>query len=192
MKKQISITVYSTFVIMLIFFGCSTTPKTEKEQVQPTSIKSTVWDKNDSETISDSLILSALKADWKKNFSKKGKPIVVVGRIENKSGKDIDVSLLAKDIERSLINSGEVSFIADKPKREVIRTNRKNESDFPDNKKFKKYLKSLKADFFITGDINSNVDSSVVPIEKMYTMNLEIINAKNASVVWKGSQSLTK
>jgi len=189
MKKRNSIIVYSAFVIMLIFYGCSTTPKTEKEQVQ--SHKIAVWNKNDSETISDSLIITALIADWEKNFSKNRKPIVVVGRIGNKSSENIDVSLLAKDIERSLINSGEVSFIADKQKREVIRTNRKNSSDFPADK-FKKYLKSLKADFFIEGNINANIDSSTVPIEKNYTLNLEVINTKKSSVVWKGSQTIVK
>lgn len=177
---------------MLTLFGCSSAPKTGKEQTPTPPTKLAVWDKNDSETISDSLISSALQADWKKNFTTKRKPIITVGKIENKSSEKINVSLLAKDIERSLINSGEVSFIADKQKREVIRNDRKSISDFADNNKFKKYLRSLKSDFFISGNINASADSSVVPIQKNYTINLEVINTKNASVVWEGSQSIIK
>jgi PBP1b-binding outer membrane lipoprotein LpoB len=186
--KNKNLVIYSTFILMVMFFGCSSAPKTEKTS---TVNKPIVWEINDSQSISDSLISSALTADWKKKFTKKRKPIVVVGRIENNSTEKIDVTQLAKDLERSLINSGEVTFIADKQKREVIRTNRKNSSDFPADK-FKKYLKSLKADFFIEGNINTNVDSSVVPIQKNYTLNLEVLNTRNASVVWKGSQSIVK
>ena len=61
-----------------------------------------------------------------------------------------------------------------------------------DNDKFKKYLKSLKSDFFISGDINLSVDSSVVPVQKRYNLDVEIISTKNASVVWKGEQNIVK
>ena len=191
MKNKNLITVYTTFAIMLIFFGCSSAPKSEKEQVPLAPKKIAVWNIDDSQSISDSLILSILNSEWKKNFKKKRKPLIVVGRIENNSTEKIDVTQLAKDLERSLINSGEVSFISDKQKREAVRTDRKNSSDFP-AEKFKKYLKSLKADFFIEGNINANVDSSIVPIRKEYTLNLKMLNAKNSSVEWEGSQSIIK
>jgi len=191
MKNKQSIIAFNIIISIMIFIiGCSPASKTEKDQIIPAKI--IVWDEIDSEIIADSLILISLQSDWNKNFSKKRKPIIVVGKIVSTSDEIIDVSLLAKDIERSLINSGEVTFIADKQKREDIRNDRKNKDDFTDEKKFIKYLKSLKSDFFISGNFNSIVDSTSIPVEKRYTLNAEIISTKNASVVWNGEQDIVK
>ena len=191
MKNKQSIIAFNIIISIMIFIiGCSPTSKTEKDQIIPAKI--IVWDEIDSEIIADSLISISLQSDWNKNFSKKRKPIIVVGKIVSTSDEIIDVSLLAKDIERSLINSGKVTFIADKQKREDIRNDRKNKDDFTDEKKFIKYLKSLKSDFFISGDINLRVDSSAVLVQKKYTLDVEIISTKNASVIWKGEQNIVK
>ena len=191
MKNKQSIIAFSIiFSIVIFIVGCSPASKTEKDQIIPERI--TVWDENDSKTIADSLVLISLQSDWNKNFPPKRKPIIVVGKIKDSSNENIDVSLLAKNLERSLINSGEVSFVASKEMREIIRNDRKNKTDFSDNDKFKKYLKSLKSDFFISGDINLSVDSSAVPVQKRYNLNVEIISTKNASVIWKGEQNIVK
>ena len=191
MKNKQSIIAFSIiFSIMIFIVGCSPASKTEKDQIIP--VKTIVWDEIDSEIIADSLVSISLLAEWNKNFSQKRKPIIVVGKIEDSSNESIDVSLLAKNLERSLLNSGEISFIASKEMREIIRNERKNKADFADNKKFIKYLKSLKSDFFISGDINLRVDSSAVLVQKKYTLDVEIISTKNASVIWKGEQNIVK
>lgn len=176
--------------VILILSSCTPTSETVKDQNIPE--QKLAWDEKDSEYIADTLISSSLFAEWNMNFSKSRKPIIVVGKIENNSDEEIDVSLLAKNMERSLINSGEVSFIASKEMREIIRADRKDQDDFTKTDKFIKYMKLLKADFFMSGTINSQVDSSVIPIQKKYELIVNIINTKNASVVWKGVQNITK
>lgn len=191
MKNKSLLSIYKVFLFILIStIGCSSVSKTEKDQSIPERI--VIWNESDSESIADSLISISLQAEWNKNFSQKRKPIIVVGKMENKSKENIDVSLLAKDIERSLINSGEVSFISSKEKREIIRADRKNFEDFAEKDKFIKYMKPLKADFFMSGVVYSQVDSSVTPIRKKYELSLNIISTKNATVVWEGVQSITK
>ena len=185
-----SLTLAIILIIILILSSCAPTSETVKDKSIP-ELKLN-WNEKDSESISDTLILSSLGAEWNEKFPKSKKPIIVVGNIEDKSEDNIDVSLLAKNLERSLINSGEVSFIASKEKREMIRADRKNFEDFADNDKFIKYMKPLKADFFMSGTIISQVDSSVAPIRKKYELNVNIIYTKNASVVWEGVQSITK
>ncbi|MEN8193512.1 MAG: hypothetical protein ABFS12_11895, partial [Bacteroidota bacterium] len=156
-------------IVFLLFLisGCSSSLKTEKEQVIP------MWAEIDSEIIADSLVQTSLQAEWNTKF-KKRKPIVVVGKIFNESNENIDVSQIEKDIERSLLNSGEISFVASKKKRETIRYDRKNRADFKNEKDFKKYLKSLRSDYFFDGTFNLTVDSTKIPRQKTYTLNLEI------------------
>lgn len=191
MKNRPSLTIYKTFLFVLIsIIGCSPASKTEKSQSIPERL--IIWDESDSESLADSLVSISLQAEWNKNFSMKSKPIIVVGKIVDNSNENIDVSLFAKYIERSLLNSGEVSFIQSKEMRETIRNDRKSKSDFTDNMKFSKYLKSLKSDFFLCGDISLNIDSTIVPIQKRYTLNAEIISTKNASIVWQDEQIIKK
>jgi len=191
MKSKNPLILYSFFLlIMITIFGCSSASKTENAQIIPA--KSTVWNKIDSEIITDSLITISLHSEWNRNFSKKRKPIIVVGKIEDRSNEKIDVSLLAKNLERSLINSGKVSFIASKEMREISRNERKTRNDFTDKDKFKKYIKSLNSDFFMSGDISLNIDSSVVPVQKRYILNIELIDSEKASAVWDGALGITK
>lgn len=178
------------FVIIFLISGCSPSSETVKDKNIPE--RDLTFDEKDSEYIADTLISSSLLAEWNTNFSKKRKPTIVVGKIANESIEVLDVSLIAKNLERSLLNSGEVSFIASKEKRESIRTDRKNQDDFTGKDKFIKYLKPLKADFFMSGQINSQIDSSVSPILKKYELSLNIINTKNATVVWEDVQSIIK
>ncbi len=191
MKKISSLIIYKIFLFVLIsIIGCSPVSKTEKNQSIPQRI--IIWDESDSESLADSLVSISLQAEWNKIFSMKSKPIIVVGKIVDSSNENIDVLLFAKYLERSLLNSGEVSFIQSKEMREIIRNDRKNKSDFTDNIKFSKYLKSLKTDFFLCGDISLNIDSTIVPVQKRYTLNAEIISTKNASIVWQDEQIIKK
>ena len=191
MKSKIPLILYSFFLlIMITIFGCSSASKTEEAQIIPA--ENTVWNQIDSEIITDSLITISLHSEWNKNFSEKRKPIIVVGKIEDRSNENIDVSLLAKNLERSLINSGKVSFIASKEIREISRNERKTRNDFTDKDKFKKYLKSLNSDFFMSGDISLNIDSSVVPVQKRYILNIELIDSEKASAVWDVALGITK
>lgn len=191
MKNTPLLALYKIFLFILIsIIGCSPASKTEKD----TSIqeRNVAWDESDSESVADSLVLILLQAEWNKNFSQKNKPIIVVGKIDDNSNENIDTSLLAKYLERSLLNSGKVSFIADKQKRENIRNHRKNRADFTDNIQFIKYLKLLKANFFLDGELNLSIDSSAIQTQKTYKLDVELLNTKDASIVWQDRVIINK
>ena len=178
-------------VILLVFFvGCSTSTKIEKTEIEQKPLL--IWDTNDSEHMADSLISKLLSSDWDSKISKKRKPILVVGKLNSKSTDSIDAKTLEKNLERSLINSGEVSFISSKEKREEIRYDRRNSSDFEDSKSFSQYLKSLKSDFFLQGNFRVSNDSSDISVKKKYILDVDLLNARDAKIVWKGTNSISK
>lgn len=178
-------------VVLLIFFvGCSTSAKIEKTEITKKPIIN--WDTSDSEHLADSLIIELLSSDWASKNSNKKKPIIVVGKLNSYSVDSIDTKTLEKDLERSLVNSGKVSFISSKKKREEIRYDRRNSSDFEDSKSFNQYLKSLKSDFFLQGNFSASIDSTDTSVQKKYILDVELLNTRDTKIVWESTKSISK
>ncbi len=171
-----------------IFYSCSSVG-TEDSKVD--SINKS-WTEIDSEMIADSIVSKLLVSEWNIKFSTKRKAKLVVGSIEDLTDEKINTDLLSKNIERSFINSGDVTFISSKSKREEVRNNRRNKNDFDGNKEFEKYLKPLKSDFFICGNIKLVIDSVSVPKLKEYKLTLEVIKTKNLESVSTMSEIIIK
>jgi len=176
--SKIKVAFFISIVFLVHFFyGCNATVNISKPEQQ----KIQDWTNEDSQTVVDSLVKQLTDKDWIANLHGK-KSKVVVGKILNKTGEKINTELIEKNVERKLLNDGRFSFIPSKAKLEVIRTKRKHSSDFPDNKKFKKYLISLKTNFFIEGKLNLITDSLKNSLEKKYILSLTVINAKKGKI----------
>ncbi|MCK5087810.1 MAG: hypothetical protein KAQ90_09830 [Melioribacteraceae bacterium] len=176
---------------ILLISGCSASPDTADRTVSEKKIIRT-WTENDSKFVSDSLVSDLFNGDWIIGFSKKRKPVFVVGKIENKSSEKIDTEQFAKDVERNLLDSGEITFVASKEKREIIRDERKDRDDFESDKEFKKYLKSLKADIYLSGNINLTIDTLALPPSKSYKAEINILDIKKYKVVWNEKMEVVK
>ncbi|MCF6270473.1 MAG: penicillin-binding protein activator LpoB [Melioribacteraceae bacterium] len=187
MLKRIIILLVS-LLLLQIFFSCSSVGTTETNIADINKF----WSESDSEVIADSIVNKLLLSEWKTKFTNKRKPKLVIGSIENLTNEKIDTDLLSKNIERSFINSGDVTFISSKDKREIVRSNRRNKNDFNGDKELKKYLKPLNSDFFISGNLKLMVDSVSVQKLKEYKLTLEIIKSKNLESVITMSEIIIK
>ncbi len=186
MLKKIIVLLVSLLFIQ-IFYSCSSLSTTETK----TDVKIKMWNDGDSEVIADSIVNKLLLSEWKTKFTTKRKPILVIGSIENLTNETINTDLLSKNIERSFINSGDVTFIPSKSKREVVRSNRRNKNEF-DDKELKKYLKPLNSDFFISGNFKLVIDSTSISALKKYELTLEIVKVKNLELVSTISEIVIK
>ncbi len=178
-----------TFLLLFLVVGCNSI-SVVKETKKITEDKS--WNVHDSEIIVDSLVNKILNSSWGKKISAKQKPKIIIGRVDNLSRDTINTSLLEKNIERSFLNSGVVTFISSKSKRENIRSDRKRKDDFKSNKKFKKYLRSLKSSFFIDGKFEVTTDSLEGKVNKIYRLSLEVINSKDLKRVYEDAFKIRK
>ncbi len=187
MLKKIVVILIS-FISIQIFISCSSVDTAETK----IGVENKSWNENDSEVIADSIVNKLLLSEWSTKFTTKRKPKLVIGAIEDLTNEKIDTDLLSKNIERSFINSGDVTFISSKSNRELVRSNRKSKNDFNGDKELKKYLQPLKSDFFISGNIKMRIDSVSVPKLKEYKLTLEIIKTKNLESVSISSEILIK
>lgn len=165
-------------LLATIFFSCKSTEVAEVNKLKEVYVEK-YWNETDSELASDSLVNQILEIESIAKTSSKKKPKLVVGSILNLSNEKIDTSLISKNIERSLLNSGKITFVNSKMKREEQRSERKNSIEFANNKEFSKYITNLKADFFIDGKIELKIDSLKNPIGKEYNLILKVFETKN-------------
>ena len=191
MRRIIAIVV----VIMLALpFGCG--GRTVKRVETDTTIDlSGRWNDTDSRLVSEEMIEDVVSRPWIKRFSKKSGgelPVVIVGTVRNMSMEHINVQTFTKDLERSLINSGEVEFVASSSEREELREERKEQAINSREDTAKEHGMEIGADFMLKGSINTILDKQGGKAVMFYQVNLELIDIESNRKVWIGEKKIKK
>ena len=89
------------------------------------------WNDTDARLVAEEMIDDALRRPWLERFSdaQAREPVVIVGRVRNLSEEHIDTTTFIKDIERELINSGAVRFVASAQERDALRDERLDQQE---------------------------------------------------------------
>jgi len=153
------------------------------------------WNDTDSRMVSDAMISDCLKGGWLPKFasSNGGKaPVVIVGTVRNKSHEHINVATFTKDLERALINSGEVEFVASSAQRDEIREEREQQAVFSSEETAKEHGQEVGADYMLKGEINSIKDKEGRKSLVYYQVDLELIHIETNKKVWIGDKKIKK
>lgn len=175
-----------------ILTGCSTSVK-RMEAGEVTDLSGD-WNDTDSRMVSEEMIRDVLGRPWIDRFiSEKGNlPAVIVGSIRNLSHEHINVATFIGDIERELINSGGVAFVASKTERGEIREERQDQELNASNETAKQMGKELGADFMLTGVINTILDTEDKKQVRFYQIDLSLISLADNRKVWVGQKKIKK
>jgi hypothetical protein len=117
------------FVLALVLgtTGCGTSVKRmEAEDVKDLS---GAWNDTDSRLVSEEMIKDALARTWLRDYVRKHReqPAVIVGDMRNLSHEHINMHTFVADIERAMINSGKVRFVASSTERRSVREERRDQ-----------------------------------------------------------------
>lgn len=118
--------------------------------------------------------------------------MVIVGTIRNRSHEHINVQTFAKDLERALINSGEVEFVASAAEREELRDERLDQATQASEDTAKEHGMETGADYMLKGSINTIKDKEGGETVMFYQVNLELIDIQNNKKVWIGEKKIKK
>ncbi len=181
--------------IIFVFIGCTTQPRT----VQRISTDQAVdlsgrWNDTDSRLVAQEMIDDVLRRPWYENFRQRTnrRPVVIVGRIANRSSEHIEVLTFIKDIERELINSGQVTFVAAASEREEIRDERLDQQIEADPATIARLGRETGADFILIGVITSQTDAVEGQRVVSYKVDLELINIESNEKAWIGTKEIRK
>jgi uncharacterized protein (TIGR02722 family) len=191
MKIKLTVVILMT---SLMLWGCASTnvKRVETDKVIDLSGK---WNDTDSRLVSEEMIQDALNRPWHKNFLRahNGKlPVVIVGTVRNRSHEHINTSTFIKDLERALINSGEVDFVADSTQREELRDEIKEQASHSSVETAKEAGEETGADFMLKGEINTIRDKIEGEEVMFYQVDLELIDIQSHKKVWIGDKKIKK
>ncbi len=186
---------FALAVVMLFIVQCAGPTRTVKRvQVDQSMDISGRWNDTDSRLTAQSMVKNILSSPWLQNFIDENgrKPRVIVGKVRNKTSEHLDTEVFIKDIEKELINSGMVTFVASGKERKEIRQERLDQQSYASVETAKELANELAADFILQGAIYSVVDSFEGKKVVLYKVNLELIDIENNAKVWVGDKQIKK
>ena len=112
------------------------------------------WDYDDLKAVSDYLVSQCQESKRLADFTaQKGYvPKVILGEIKTK-GEDIDTSMLVKQLQDALINSGVVDFVSDPSERLALRDEKADQDTHADVGSAKAIDRESAADFMLQGEL---------------------------------------
>jgi uncharacterized protein (TIGR02722 family) len=183
------------FLIALLLTGitgCAT--KVDRVPVNETIDLSGRWNDTDSRLVAKEMINEVFKHSWADDFiAQKGrKPVVIVGTVRNMSSEHLETGVFIKDVERELVNSGKVKFVASSSERGELRQERVEQQQFSTEETAKQLAAETGADFMLKGSIKTQMDTEGRQQVKFYQTDLELINIESNEKVWIGTKKIKK
>jgi len=184
---------FGMFCLGLVVTGCAT--KVERVGVEEKIDISGTWNDYDAMLVSKEMIDSCLKAPWLTRFETKNNrdPVIIVGHVANRSHEHINAQVFVKYLERELLNSGKVVFVASSQEREDIRAEREDQQKgYTDPETMKKMGEEYGADYILIGSVNSIKDEEKRKSVVFYQVNMELVDLETNTKVWMGQKELKK
>ncbi len=176
----------------LVWGGCAT--KVTRTELDKKVDLSGRWNDTDARLVSEEMISDCLAKPWLDAFIMKNgrQPVVIVGTVRNRTGEHIDSRLFTSSLERALINSGKIRFVAMKGDREEIREEKEDQALHAAQTTRKLPDQETGADYMVQGTINSVKDEVEGKYAVLYQANLELVDLTTNEKVWIGQQEIKK
>jgi uncharacterized protein (TIGR02722 family) len=183
---------FTACVLLILLSGCGkTVTRVDADSVTDLSGN---WNDTDSRLVAEEMIQDVLSRAWLTNFSRaQGKsPTVIVGTVRNLSHEHINTRTFIADMERELINSGQVEFVASATDRQEVRDEIKEQDLHASEETRKAMGQEIGADFMMQGSINSIVDAISGEQARFYQIDLTLIELGTNRKVWVGQKKIKK
>lgn len=153
------------------------------------------WNDTDIRIVTSSLIDQCLSSSWIDNYRLKNLgsyPTVIVGRILNKSSEHLDTTIISKKVEMALVNSGEVTTVADFENKADIREEKMDQQYNASAETAAEMGEEIGANYMLQGSVKINVDQINGKMVRTYYIDLELIDIESNVKVWLGTDTVKK
>lgn len=183
--------VAACFLLFLLTACGQTVTRVETDTVTDLSGN---WNDTDSRLVAEEMIQDVLSKAWLNNYYRaNGKsPTVIVGTVRNLSHEHINTNTFVADMERELINSGQVEFVASAVERKEVRTEVKEQDLYASEETRKAMGQEVGADYMLKGSINTIVDAISGEQARFYQVDLTLIELGSNRKVWVGQKKIKK
>lgn len=153
------------------------------------------WNDTDSRLVAEEMLNDCLTRPWYQSSlrAKNGEnPVIVIGQIRNLSTEHLNTQTFINDIQRVLINSGKVDFVANSEERKQLRSEIDDQSGNATDESAKERGQEVGADIMLTGSINAIEDRSGGQQVKFYQIDLELTDLQTHKKLWIGDKKIKK
>lgn len=182
-----------TMLLLPLLFACGT--KVERMDVDVTKDLSGKWNDTDSRLVAETMIQECLNGAWYAKAVKetRGKePVVIVGTVVNDTMEHINTGAFVEELQRALINSGKIEFVASSSERGEIRQERLEQDEYASEATRKAFGQEVGADYMLSGVLSSIVDQEGRKSVVFYQVNLKLINIETNKILWNGQKQIKK
>ena len=185
---------FLTFLLTVLLGLSACGTQVERVDVDETHDLSGAWNDTDSRLVSEEMINDMLSRPWRQEHTSRYRqqPTVIVGTVRNLSHEHINVNTFVNDIERAMINSGKVTFVASSQERQEIRDERKDQDLHAREDTRKAMGQELGADFMLKGSINTIIDMEGTTQLRYYQVDLNLISLRDNRIAWVGQKKIKK
>ncbi len=183
--------VSSAALAALLCSGCGT--KVTRVTHDSTIDLSGSWNDTDSRLTAEEMVKDVLGAGWYQDYAARKKtPRVVIGEIRNKSHEHISTETFINDIQRYLVNSGKVDFVASKSERQELRSEKSDQAENASAETRQTAGEESGAELMLLGSLNSIVDQEGGKSVVFYQVNLELVHLESHKKLWIGDKKIKK
>jgi uncharacterized protein (TIGR02722 family) len=152
------------------------------------------WNDTDARLVAEEMIGDSLARPWLPGAQQRLRrtPTVIVGAVRNQSMEHINTDTFVEELQRALINSGQVSFVASKDERLQLRDERRDQDANASDATRKAHGEEQGADYVLSGGINAIQDEVSGERIVFYQVNLKLLDLKTNQIVWNGQKQIKK
>lgn len=174
--------------------ACSTAPKVTRTSTDQVTDLSGRWNDTDSRLTAEAMVTSMLSGAWLGRFTEDNarEPVVIIGSIRNRSSEHIDAQTFTNAIERELINSGKVIFVAGGSQRDEIREEREDQQSNATMETAAALAAETGADLMMQGVITSQTDAIEGVRATLYQVDMELIDLETNRKLWVDTKEIKK
>jgi len=180
----------------VVLVGCGSSSSVKRVDASKQTDLSGRWNDTDARMVAEDMVSDVLSAVWLQRFKNNhdDRPTVIVGPIRNKTMQHIDEEIFIKDLERELVNSGRVQFVAAKDERQAVRAERRDQQAYATMETAARMAQETGADYMLLGTISSNVQENQKgdKMSLFYVVNLELIDMTKNTKAWIGTKKIKK
>lgn len=174
--------------------ACATGTKVQRLDAATVTDVSGRWNDTDSRLVAEEMIQDSLSRPWIAEAQQRrgAPPTVVVQQVRNNSMEHINTDTFVEDLQRALINSGRVRFVASAEERQALRQERADQDVNASETTRKAHGQESGADYALSGTIGSVQDKEGGQSVVLYQVNLKLLDLQSNQIVWNGQKKIKK
>jgi len=179
---------------LVLLVGCATPVSVQRLDPNAAVDVSGRWNDTDSRLVAEEMIQDSLSRPWLPAARQRlgATPSVIVQGVRNDSMEHINTGTFIEELQRALINSGRVRFVAGQAERQGVRAERAEQDVNASEATRKAHGQEAGADFALSGAITSTEDREGGTTVVAYQVNLKLIDLESTEIVWNGQKKIKK